>query len=64
MKKKISMRKRYQLAALCLTRLLSACSGGSKTQEIKDKKPKVKLASVTTRPVGVYTHSDIIKTNG
>ena len=51
MKKKISMRKRYQLAALCLTGLLSACSGGSKTQEIKDEKPKVKLASVTTRPV-------------
>ncbi|WP_315302819.1 efflux RND transporter periplasmic adaptor subunit [Tannerella forsythia] len=45
------MRKRYQLAALCLTGLLSACSGGSKTQEIKDEKPKVKLASVTTRPV-------------
>lgn len=51
MKKKISMRKRYQLAALCLTGLLSACSGGSKTQEIKDETPKVKLASVTTRPV-------------
>ena len=51
MKKKISMRKRYQLAAFCLTGLLSACSGGSKTQEIKDEKPKVKLASVTTRPV-------------
>lgn len=51
MKKKISMRKRYQLAALCLTGLLSACSGGNKTQEIKDEKPKVKLASVTTRPV-------------
>ena len=51
MKKKISMRKRYQLAALCLTGLLSACSRGSKTQEIKDEKPKVKLASVTTRPV-------------
>ncbi len=51
MKKKISIRKRYQLAALCLTGLLSACSGGSKTQEIKDEKPKVKLASVTTRPV-------------
>lgn len=51
MKKKISIRKRYQLAALCLTGLLSACSGGSKTQEIKDETPKVKLASVTTRPV-------------
>ena len=31
--------------------MLSACFGGSKTQEIKDEKPKVKLASVTTRPV-------------
>lgn len=51
MKKKISIRKRYQLTALCLTGLLSACSGGSKTQEIKDETPKVKLASVTTRPV-------------
>ena len=33
MKKKISIRKRYQLAALCIIGLLSACSGGSKTQK-------------------------------
>lgn len=45
------MKKRYAFAALCAIGWLSACSGGQKAQEVKDEKPKVKLASVTTRPV-------------
>ena len=45
------MKKRYTFAALCAIAWLSACSGGQKAQEVKDEKPKVKLASVTTRPV-------------
>lgn len=45
------MKKRYTFAALCAIGWLSACSGGQKAQEVKDEKPKVKLASVTTRPV-------------
>ena len=45
------MKKRYTFAALCAIAWLSACSGGKKAQEVKDEKPKVKLASVTTRPV-------------
>ncbi len=47
----MSMKKRYTFAALCAIAWLSACSGGQKAQEVKDEKPKVKLASVTTRPV-------------
>lgn len=48
------MKKSVQLIALVAVALLSSCSGGEKdkaTAEKVDEKPRVKLASVTARPV-------------
>ena len=48
------MKKSIQLIALVAVVLLSSCSGGEKdkaTAEKVDEKPRVKLASVTARPV-------------
>ena len=48
------MKKSIQLIALVAVALLSSCSGGEKdkaTAEKVDEKPRVKLASVTARPV-------------
>ena len=48
------MKKSVQLIALAAVALLSSCSGGEKdkaTAEKVDEKPRVKLASVTARPV-------------
>ncbi len=45
------IKKRYQLAAFCMIGLLSACSGEKKQQEVKDEKPKVKLALATLQTV-------------
>ena len=48
------MKKSIQLIALVAVALLSSCGGGEKdkaTAEKVDEKPRVKLASVTARPV-------------
>lgn len=48
------MRKGFQLVALLLVAALGACSGGAEkatTEKKVDEKPKVKLASVSARPV-------------
>lgn len=48
------MRKGFQLVALLLVAALGACSGSGEqttTEKKVDEKPKVKLASVSTRPV-------------
>ena len=48
------MKKSVQLIALVAVALLSSCSGGEKdkaTAEKVDEKQRVKLASVTARPV-------------
>ena len=48
------MKKSIQLIALVAVALLGSCSGGEKdkaTAEKVDEKPRVKLASVTARPV-------------
>lgn len=46
------MKKRFQLIALLSVVLLGACSGGKgKIEDVKEEKPRVKLADVSARPV-------------
>ncbi|MBO4985780.1 MAG: efflux RND transporter periplasmic adaptor subunit [Bacteroides sp.] len=48
------MKKSFQFIALLTMSVLGACSGGAEkaaTAEVVEEKPKVKLASVTARPV-------------